>query len=318
MRVLVTGSAGFIGRAVVHQLRGCGWTVCGLDKVAGEKDDYVCDLLDATRLADCITGHMPDAVVHLAARTDLDEKRDIAGYAANIEGVENLIIAVGKTPSIQRVIWTSSQLVCRVGYVPRNDSDYSADTLYGQSKVLTERLVRRHDGAGRAWCVARPTTVWGPGMGAHYRRLLRMIERGLYFHVGNSALYKSYGYIGNVAYQYRRLLEVPRDIVHGNTFYVADYEPIDLQAWCNALQRGLHSRPIRRMPVALAKFMAAGGDVINALGFRQLPFTSFRLNNVLTQYRFDLEPTRAVCGEVPYSMEQGVAETVRWFQSLKG
>jgi hypothetical protein len=70
------------------------------------------------------------------------------------------------------------------------------------------------------------------------------------------------------------------------------------------------------MPKALAKALAACGDVANAAGFRRFPFNSFRLNNVLTQYRFDLEPTRAVCGELPYSMEQGVAETATWFRGL--
>ncbi len=60
----------------------------------------------------------PDALVHLAARIDLDEKTDLAGYAANIEGVQNVMAAVRLTPSIKRAIWTSSQLVCRVGYVP--------------------------------------------------------------------------------------------------------------------------------------------------------------------------------------------------------
>ncbi|MFK9714751.1 NAD-dependent epimerase/dehydratase family protein, partial [Escherichia coli] len=88
-----------------------------------------------------VTGAAPDAVVHLAARIDLDEKTDLSGYTANIEGVENLVEAIRRTPSVRRVIWTSSQLVCRVGYVPTSDTDYKADTLYGKSKVRTEEIV---------------------------------------------------------------------------------------------------------------------------------------------------------------------------------
>ena len=102
----------------------------------------MCDILDAGRLNEAVQEFSPDALVHLAARIDLDEKTNLAGYAANIEGVQNLIAAVRLTPSIRRAIWTSSQLVCRVGYVPRNDTDYTADTLYGQSKVRTEQIVR--------------------------------------------------------------------------------------------------------------------------------------------------------------------------------
>src|SRR5690606_18593907 len=110
----------------------------------------------------------PAAVLHLAARTDLDETTTIAGYAANTEGVSNLLAAVGATPSIARVVCTSSQLVCRMGYQPTHDGDYQPTTIYGHSKVETERRWKAGDGAGRTWCLVRPTTIWGPGMNPHY------------------------------------------------------------------------------------------------------------------------------------------------------
>ena len=155
---------------------------------------------------------------------------------------KNLVEAVRLTPSIRRGIWTSSQLVCRVGYVPNSDTDYTADTLYGKSKVRTEQIVRSANGGGREWCLARPTTVWGPGMSAHYQRFLRMIERGHYFHVGHGPLWKSYSYIDNIAFQYWRLLAVPAEQIQCRTFYLADYTPIDLVAWCDAFQRAFGAR----------------------------------------------------------------------------
>ncbi|MGY4364314.1 nucleoside-diphosphate-sugar epimerase [Bradyrhizobium sp. LB1.3] len=255
-------------------------------------------------------------MVHLAARIDLDEKVNLSGYTANIEGVENLVEAVRQTPSVRRAIWTSSQLVCRVGYVPTSDTDYQADTLYGKSKVRTEEIVRSGDGAGREWCLARPTTVWGPGMSAHYQRFLRMIERGHYFHVGPGPLWKSYSYIENIAFQYWRLLSVPAEQIHGQTFYLADYTPIDLIGWCDAFQRAFGSRPIPHLPISIARTLALSGDAINALGLKRFPFNSFRLNNVLTQYQFDLTPTATVCGPLPCDMEQGVAATVAWLRTL--
>jgi nucleoside-diphosphate-sugar epimerase len=316
MKVLVTGSAGFIGQAVARTLKANGWTVAGLDCKASPDSlaaNYLCDLLDADRLTGCLQQFAPDALIHLAARTDLDEKTRLSGYAANIDGVENLVGAVRATPSIRRAIWTSSQLVCKIGYVPRSDTDYNADTLYGQSKIRTEQIVRESDGAGREWCLVRPTTVWGPGMSPHYRRLLTMIERGLYFHVGRTPLLKSYGYVGNIALQYLRLLEAPGHLIHRKSFYLADYEPIDLLAWCDAFQRAFQARPIVHVPPIVARILAVFGDAANVIGFRRFPFNSFRLRNILTQYRFDLDPTHAVCGALPFTMEQGVAETARWY-----
>lgn len=317
MKILVTGSSGFIGQALVRRLRAAGLEVAGLDKGAGATTDYVCDILDARRLNHAVQEFSPTALVHLAARIDLDEKTNLAGYAANIDGVQNLITAIRLTPSIKRAIWTSSQLVCRVGYIPCNDTDYTADTLYGQSKVRTEQIVREQDGAGREWCLARPTTVWGPGMSAHYQRFLRMIERGHYFHVGNSPLWKSYSYIENIAFQYLRLLEASADLVQRKTFYLADYEPIDLLAWSDAFQRSFQARPIPHMSLGIARLLARCGDAVNAVGMQKFPFNSFRLNNVLTQYQFDLKPTEAVCGPLPYNMEQGVAETAAWLRAQR-
>jgi len=317
MKVLVTGSTGFIGQAVARTLNSNGWTVAGLDHRKASPDglapNYLCDLLDADRLTGCLQQFAPDALIHLAARTDLDERTRLSGYAANIDGVENLVEAVRATPSIRRAIWTSSQLVCRIGYVPRSDTDYNADTLYGRSKIRTEQIVRENDGAGREWCLVRPTTVWGPGMSTHYQRFLSMVRRGLYFHVGRTPLLKSYGYVGNIAVQYLRLLEAPAHLIHRRLFYLADYEPIDLLAWCDAFQRAFRSRTIPHMPRVLARALAVVGDAANAAGFQRFPFNTFRLRNILTQYRFDVEATREVCGPLPYTMEQGVAETARWF-----
>jgi len=316
MKVLVTGSSGFIGRTLVRRLRAAGWEVAGLDKEPGGTTSHPGDILDPTQLANALDAVTPEAVIHLAARIDLDEKLNLRGYAANIDGTRNLIAAIRRTPSVKRAIWTSSQLVCRVGYVPRDDTDYTADTLYGRSKVLTEQIVREEDGADREWCLVRPTTVWGPGMSAHYQRFLRMIQRGRYFHVGHDPLWKSYSYVENIAFQYQRLLEVPADLIQRKTFYLADYEPIDLLAWCDAFQREFQSRPIPHIPLAVARAVAYGGDAVNAIGMRGFPFNSFRLNNVLTQYHFDTSATEAVCGPLPYDMKRGVAETAAWLRTI--
>jgi nucleoside-diphosphate-sugar epimerase len=316
MKVLVTGSSGFIGQALVQRLRLAGHDVAGLDRTPAETTSHVCDILDASGLTDIVTGFAPDAVVHLAARIDIDEKARLADYAANIEGVENLVAAVRLTPSVKRAIWTSSQLVCSVDYLPRHDTDYRADTLYGQSKVRTEQIVRAADGGEREWCLVRPTTVWGPGMSAHYQRFLRMIQRGYYFHVGNAPLWKSYSYIENITFQYQRLLEAEADLIHRKTFYLADYEPIDLLAWSDAFQRGLQARPIPHMPVAIADVLARCGDAANAIGMKSFPFNTRRLKNIRTQYQFDIMATKAVCGPLPRTIEQGVQETVAWFNDL--
>lgn len=315
-KVLVTGSAGVIGAALVQDLAKQGVAVAGLDckpvgASTGATVNYICDILDGPRLAACVGEFAPDAIVHLAARIDLNGKQ-LKDYAANIEGVSNLVEAIRATPSVKRCIWTSTQLVCRIGYVPTGPLDYQPDTMYGRSKVRTEEIVRTSDGAGREWCLVRPTTIWGPGISPHYQSFLKLVKRGMYFHVHPGPLYKSYSYIGNITYQYRRLLEVPAEMIHRRTLYLADYTPIDLVSWCNAFQRSFGARPIPVMPKTLVRFLASAGDVVGKLGIQGVPFNSFRLKNMLTQYQFDMRETEAICGPLPYTTDDGIRETVAW------
>jgi nucleoside-diphosphate-sugar epimerase len=319
MRILVTGSSGFIGGHLVHELVRHGHDVLGLDRVAPHSvvprmAFAAVDLLDRDLLIDIFANFRPEAVVHLAARTDLNEQRDLAGYASNIQGVDNLVAAVRATRGVRRAIYTSSQLVCRVGYIPKTDDDYQPSTLYGMSKVRTEQIVRGADGGGVEWCIVRPTLVWGPGMGPHYQRFFQMISKGRYFHVGGKPLFKSYGYIGNVVYQYLKLLTVDGSIVARRTFYLADYEPISLRDWADGFQRRLEAPRIKTVPELFARGGAALGDALNRLGWRGFPYNSFRLGNVLTEYVFDLTPTREVCGPLPWSVEDGIGATVRWLR----
>jgi GlcNAc-P-P-Und epimerase len=316
-KVLVTGSAGLIGAALVRDLAKLGIDVAGLDrKPIGEANgaavNYLCDILDGARLTACIGEFAPDTIVHLAARTDLHEKKNVSAYAANIEGVSNLVEAIRATPSVKRCIWTSTQLVCRVGYVPADPLDYKPDTMYGRSKVRSEEIVRASAGGGREWCLVRPTTVWGPGVSPHYQTFLKLVKRGLYFHVDPGPLYKSYSYIGNITHQYIRLLEAPAEIIQGRTLYLADYSPIDLVGWCNAFQTAFGARRIPVMPKALVRLFALAGDALGKAGFRGVPFDSFRLRNMLTQYQFDVRETEAICGPLPYTIEDGVRATADW------
>lgn len=320
-KILVTGSSGFIGSYLTKYLQNQGYHILGIDKelpIEKEQKQEIfikCDILNKDHLEKIVKDFSPTTILHLAARTDLNEKQDIQGYASNMQGVKNIIDAIRQTPRVKRCIFTSSQLVCRIGYVPKNEYEYNPNTLYGESKVLTEKIVREGDGGGVEWCLVRPTTVWGPGMTPHYQKFLKMIQQGRYFHVGKKPLYKSYSYIGNISYQYQKLMEAPTEQVHRKTFYLADYEPISLRNWTNLIKEELRAEPIPTYPEYIAKLAAKMGDAINWFGFKKFPFNSFRLNNILTEYIFDISETQKICGTLPYTTEQGVKELVNWLKN---
>jgi nucleoside-diphosphate-sugar epimerase len=321
-KILITGTSGFIGNHLLHSLIKQDLNVLGIDIVPPQDNQYLpffkqTDLLELGNLIATVQQFQPDFIFHLAARTDLNETKDIRGYASNIDGVENLIAAIRQTPSVKRCIFTSSQLVCKVGYVPKNEDEYNPNNLYGESKVLTEKIVKKNDGGGVEWCIVRPTTVWGAGMSPHYQRFLKMINQGHYFHIGNSALYKSYSYIGNIIYQYKMLMEAPSELINKKTFYLADYYPISLHHWIDLIQKEMGAKPVPTYPEGLMRFLAIFGDILSTIGVKSFPFNTFRLNNILTEYIFDLSETEKVCGNLPFSIEEGVTELVYWLKNEK-
>lgn len=276
---------------------------------------FPCDLSSANDVQRVIDETQPECIAHLAAVTHIQGK-SLADYAANIAGVEHLVQAVLRNGRVQRVVCTSTQLVCRVGYQPRSDEDYGPSTVYGESKVRTEQIWRRADGAGTTWCLVRPTTIWGPGMNPHYMHFFNMLRRGRYVHVGRAPVRKTYGFVGNTTHQYLRLIEAPAPAIHRRIFYLGDYEPIDLRQWAEAFRRALDAPAIRTVPIGIARTVAYVGDALNAVGFERFVLNSFRLRNVLTSSEIDLSATRSVCGPLPYTEHEGIEQTADWLRRV--
>ena len=77
MRILVTGSRGFIGQAVGHEAASRGDTVVGLSRSAqaarGWPGRHYCvDVIDDD-LADIVTSFAPDAIIHAAGPASVGE-----------------------------------------------------------------------------------------------------------------------------------------------------------------------------------------------------------------------------------------------------
>ena len=93
--------------------------------------------------------------------------------------------------------------------------------------------------------------------------------------------------------------------------------PLSLRDYVNGLAYELGARKVPTMPIVLARFLAFIGDIINTVGLKSFPFNSFRLNNILTEYQFDMSKTKKVCGELPYSISDGIKETVEWYKTTR-
>jgi nucleoside-diphosphate-sugar epimerase len=162
----------------------------------------------------------------------------------------------------------------------------------------------------------RPTSIWGPGFEEPYRGFFLALARGRYVHPGGADPRRSFGFAGNVVYEYVKLSQAPQESVAGRTFYLTDYEPVRVRQWAEVITREMGIKSPRQIPLGALRVAARAGDVAAKLGWKSPPLTSFRLRNMLTDSVSDTTNLQAVVGPLPYTLEEGVRMTVKWLRDV--
>ena len=311
--ILITGGSGFIGTNLVEYFYQKGCRVANLDIGGPKNKDHIqfwtqVDIRDYEELRKAITSFSPDYIIHLAARTDLNGTK-LGDYSANTIGTDNLLKAISECHSLKKIIIASSMLVCKSGYAPKDYFDYCPTTIYGQSKVETERLVWSNKPICD-WAIIRPTSIWGPWFDAPYKKFFDLIKSKLYFHIGRKSCVKTYGYIGNAIYQIEKLLYFNTSENYNKVFYIGDEPAYNIEEWADEIATELGLRLIR-MPFKIAQVMALLGDGLSKIGV-SFPMTTFRLMNMTTNNIIDLSETQKITSTVPYSRVAGIKDTLAW------
>jgi nucleoside-diphosphate-sugar epimerase len=320
MRMLVTGGSGFIGTNLIDAALAQGFEVVNLDvsKPLNESHERMwrsVNVMDAAATAEALRYFRPEAVVHLAARTDTDETAESA-YRINIEGTRHVLDAVAGTPSVGRVIVASSQFVFYgERELPAHDSDFRPHTAYGRSKAEMEMLTRR-SGLSCTWTIVRPTNVWGPWSLRHTRQFFRALRANVYLHPGRRPCFRSYAYVGNVVRQMLAILSAPKERVHGQVLYLGD-APLNIADWANAFSLKLRGKPIRFVPRWIVRCIAWAGDLISFVTRRPFLLTSSRYRSMTRDYLSPMDRTFDVLGAPPVAMDQAIDETVQWFREYE-
>jgi nucleoside-diphosphate-sugar epimerase len=316
--ILCTGGSGFIGTYLVdHLLSFSTDSVLNLDiappKIISHHKHWRCvDILDAKALKKTLVDFQPTHLVHLAAKADMEGK-SVEDYAANVLGTENVLDSVKSINSLKRVLVASTQHVRKPGSrSARNDEDFDPYGAYGQSKVITEKLTRNAN-LRCCWTIIRPTAIWGPGHLGLARGLWRILGKGLYLHPRGDTVVRSYGYVKNLVHQINSILDAPEKIVHESVYYVGDPSIRQID-WVNAFAEAITKKPVHTAPKSVLYSMALFGEILYRVGI-PTPFYLSRYYNMITTNPVPTDYTVNIFGHGPYSLIDGVQETVSWLKS---
>nr|WP_297425872.1 NAD(P)-dependent oxidoreductase [uncultured Actinotalea sp.] len=316
MRLLLTGSNGFVGARIAADARARGWHVVGLGRAprpGSAVDEYVRHDLARPLPHDAVRGGV-DAVVHCAALAS-PWAAPSAFVAANVEGTRTVVRWAQDHGAPPLVYVSSSSVLYRDEHqlALTEESPVPADedqiNVYSRTKRVGERIVARYPGPTT---VVRPRAVFGAGDTVLLPRILRAARRGVLPVLeprDGPPVLSDLVEVDTVAHYVTEALERRAE----GLFHLTNAQTVELYPFLLALLARLGVRPrLRRVPPGLALALAGAAERVSGtvLGYREPPLTRFGVSVLARSKTFDVRRTLATLGDPAVSLDEGVERLV--------
>jgi UDP-N-acetyl-alpha-D-quinovosamine dehydrogenase len=305
-RVVVTGAAGFIGRALCGGLVERGHRVLGLTRGSAEPISGV-----EIRPIGEITAQTPwpehlgsaDIVIHLANRAH----RPVAAEAASREAEAAAMLArAAAANGVRRLVYMSS--VRAMGETTRPGAPFRPTDpplpreAYGRAKLATEQaLATAAQETGRELVILRPPLVYGPAVKANFRALIRLAASGLPLPFAGIANRRSLIFLENLVDA--AVCAAIHPAAAGHVLLARDAADLSTEELIRKLAEGL-GRPTRLFAIPQAVLAACC----------RLPALGTFFARLTLSLQVDDSATRHLLGWAPpVSPEIGLAATARAF-----
>lgn len=255
-KILVTGASGFVGSAVIARLKAeAGYLPVAASRAAiaepGELEQRRHDLENPSVLP---TLDDIGVIVHAAARVHVMRESATDSLAefrrVNVDGTVSLARAAARA-GVRRFIFISSIKVngeqtadgCRFGA----DDVPAPQDPYAISKYEAEVKLREIEAqTGMSVVIIRPPLVYGPGVGANFKSMMRVLLKGWPLPLGAINNCRSLVGIDNLVDLIIATLEHPA--AAGGTFLVSDGVDLSTTQLLRSLAAAL-AVPARLLPV---------------------------------------------------------------------
>ncbi len=268
MRVLLTGSSGWLGRFLAPALRAAGHTVTGLDVVPGP-DTHVLGSVASRAVVDRAMGLGIDAVIHSAAlhKPDIARNPVSAFVDVNVTGTLNLLEAAREAGHDRFVMTSTTSLMISQAirdeagdaavWLDETSGPLAPRNIYGVTKLAAEGLCRLYAAEHGLACVALRTSRFFPedddtptGTDEENLKAIELLHRRLT--------------VEDAAAAHVMALERAPQIGFG--LYVISAPPPFARSDAEALKRDAAALIRDRFPDAEALFAARGWQLPTSLG----------------------------------------------------
>ena len=321
MKILLTGSSGYIGSSIIPHLKARGHVVVGFDRRPPTSqaidEHFQGDLLDRALLEQALAG--VETVMHLAAAKG-DWGISTGEYVRdNVEATRRVIDA-GRGQDVKRWIFYSTVAALGPSDAPLGEkAPFSPAIPYGASKAEAERLflrfAKKDDQA--EILIIRPSVVFGPGNPANTNiyRLIDAIHRGRFVMIGNGSKIKTTSYIDNLVAAHIFLMG--RMAPGVQTYIYVDQPPLSTGQLVSRISQLLGRRRASwHLPLSIVKPVAYVADALAALTGLDLPITAARIQKFCTGTNFDPSAIHRLGFQQPVSSDDALRATIAWYRDL--
>lgn len=318
-RILMTGSTGFVGSAIMNLLASRGdFDVINITRggtaplVPGAGTHIVSDMASYNCWPELLAG--VSAVIHCAARVHVmnDQSSDpLAEFRqVNVEGTLNLARQAAAA-GVQRFIFVSSIKVNGEGTVP--GAAYRADDVpapvdpYGISKMEAEQGLRVLAAeTGMEVVIIRPVLVYGPGVKANFLSMMRWLNKDVPLPFGAIYNKRSLVALDNLVDLIVTCIDHPA--AANQTFLVSDGEDLSTSELLGKMATAL-GKPVRLLPLP---------NWILELGARLLGKQAL-VQRLCGSLQVDISKTRELLNwSPPVTVDQALRKTAVHFLQQRG
>lgn len=318
MKILITGSNGFVGSRLMWYLEEKGHQVLGIDNsehclrkkhpntILGDirnNDDY-----------DSFRNKNIDMIIHLAAsKHDFGISKE--EYYSNNEFGTEMVMRFAKSENIKKIIYYSTVSVYGHKAVPCDESGpILPDNDYGRSKLAGEIVIQNYFKNDKSLEIffLRPSIIYGPNNFANMYNLIDMQHRKFWITIGDGSHIKSMVSIEN-------LIDMtywcfPRFKPGIQIYNVLDKPYISVKKLMDiiASHKGF-SNPTIKVPLNIAVGIGKIFDVLAKILNKDIPINSDRMRKFATSTEYYSEKIRKDGYIQNHSIEEQLAETVRWY-----
>lgn len=320
MKICVTGSTGFIGKALCNQLLKDKHNILAtsrylnLSPIKTEenlKSVQVEDINIEKRWPEILSG--VECVIHCAARAHImnDNKADALTLyrKVNVEGTKKLA-EQASIAGVKRLIYLSSIKVngeqTKKSFCFKHTDIPSPEDAYGISKWEAEQILSEISAkTGLEIVIIRPPLVYGPGVKGNFLRLLNLVIRNVPMPLATVDNCRSFIGIDNLVDLLIRCTDHPR--ASGQTFLVSDGEDLStpdlIKKLASAMGKNKFLFPV---PISLIKFI---GHMVGKSSEVERLLSSLQVDSSLVYDKLGWRP--------PLNSDEGLLKMVKWYLHKK-